>query len=748
MIVPSDHIDHIDETGDIDETPHVLSRVHCGDMTVVYPWDPASGRVGLWLVPTARAGDIVPHRPVLDDRAIRALPGPPPAARTIDPLVQLSLTGAERPAGFAQGRTMCDGPSMEGLVYRDQRVERDAEGIVVVTSLGHDAGYSCEHRLTYRDGDAAVRVHTLFRNTSDRPLTLEMLASFSLGGITPFAPDDAPGRLVAHRLRSGWSAEARLISEPIEHLHLERSWTGHAVACERFGQVGTMPVRGFAPFVAIEDTEARVVWGAQIAWAGSWQMELYRRDDSLNVSGGVADREMGQWWKVIAPGESFSTPEAVLSVAHGDLDLLCHRLTSAQHRAADAAPAIEADLPIQVNEYCTTWGKPSHDVVLALADRLEGTPATYLTIDAGWYADENGDWGSWHGDWVPNERLFPGGLAATARATRDRGLVPGLWFEIETCGRDATAFSFTDHLLKRDGVPITVGDRRFWDMRDPFVVDYLSARVIDLLARCGFGYLKVDYNETLGLGCDGAESPGEGLRRQVEGVYAFFRLIRERLPDLVIENCASGGHRLEPSLMALSSLGSFSDAHETAEIPIIAANVQRLILPRQSLVWAVLRRDDDERRLAYSLAATFLGRMCLSGDALDLDAAQWAVVTRAMRLYRVVCPTIKDGQSRRFGPAVTSYRHPRGWQAVLRTSDDGTQALAILHAFEQPEPDVLMVDLPGAGGDVWRVADSLHSGTEGPIVVEGRLSWRPDGAFSGCVAHLVAHPQPSSGAGG
>jgi alpha-galactosidase len=50
----------------------------------------------------------------------------------------------------------------------------------------------------------------------------------------------------------------------------------------------------------------------------------------------------------------------------------------------------------------------------------------------------------------------------------------------------------------------------------------------------------------------------------------------------VIENCASGGHRLEPSFMGLTSMASFSDAHETRDIPVIAANLHRLIQPRQS----------------------------------------------------------------------------------------------------------------------------------------------------------------------
>ena len=52
-----------------------------------------------------------------------------------------------------------------------------------------------------------------------------------------------------------------------------------------------MPARGFFSFAAIEDTAAGVVWAAQIAWHGSWQIEAYRRDDFVQLCGGLADRE-------------------------------------------------------------------------------------------------------------------------------------------------------------------------------------------------------------------------------------------------------------------------------------------------------------------------------------------------------------------------------------------------------------------------------------------------------------------------
>ena len=82
--------------------------------------------------------------------------------------------------------------------------------------------------------------------------------------------------------------------------------------------------------------------------------------------------------------------------------------------------ATGADLPIIFNEWCTSWGRPTHDNMLAIADRLQGSAIKYLVIDAGWYAPLNGEWSSAQGDWIPNATLYPHGLAATARAIRKR----------------------------------------------------------------------------------------------------------------------------------------------------------------------------------------------------------------------------------------------------------------------------------------------------------------------------------------
>ena len=713
----------------------LLSRFVVGD-TIVRFDVPASGNGAPQLSLHPKGMMPVKHRECLPpDVEICGLPArwQPVPAWAPDPLVHLSFRGDASPASFSQGRTMRLGPSTAALSYVDQKVLKKDGLTTVITTLKHPSGLLCEHELKWLGKTPVFTSRVKVRNASRKPVTLDMLTSFSLGGLTPYAPDDAPERLVVHRFRSSWSAEGRRESRAIEDLQLERSWVGCSNASERFGQVGSMPVRGFFPFVALEDREAGVIWGAQLACPGSWQMEIFRRDDFVALSGGLADRELGHWSKVLQPQENFATPAATIACLHGDLDQLCQRLTSAQERPLAGLPDIENDLPIVVNEWCISWGNPTQENLLALAERLHGTPAKYLVIDDGW-AERPGDGIQQNGDWIINRQSFPGGLAATTQAIRERGLIPGIWFEFEVCNEGSKAFSLTDHHLHRDGAVLQVGTRRFWDFRDPFTMDYLTKKVIHLVRDNGLGYLKVDYNDTIGIGVDGASSLGEGLRQHLEGVQTFFRTLRKEIPELVIENCSSGGHRLEPSMMSLCAMGSFSDAHETREIPIIAANLQRLILPRQSQIWAVLRKGDSPRRLAYSLAATFLGRMCLSGEVHDLSPAQWKLTVSAMELYRRVYPIIRDGESFFYGETGKSWRHPRGWQGVVRVDRSRKRALVVIHTFARPFPQELSIEIPGTG---WKIEEVWPpESTHKPRLSRGRLQVSLPGAFSAVVVQL------------
>ena len=94
---------------------------------------------------------------------------------------------------------------------------------------------------------------------------------------------------------------------------------------------------------------------AALAIPGSWQMEFFRRDDFLALSGGLADREFGHWLNVVGPGEQFASPVAYLSTVQGDLDDLCARLVQMQLPAAEAAPASIPEMSIRSSISDRRW---------------------------------------------------------------------------------------------------------------------------------------------------------------------------------------------------------------------------------------------------------------------------------------------------------------------------------------------------------------------------------------------------------
>lgn len=661
-----------------------LSRFSLGDFLVIYVQD-RQGHTGMHLIPAALADRLQAKQ------------------CAVESLVQIHLRGDPLPHAFGNGLTLASTAATHGLRFAGQR----REGDTIRTELQDSRGIRVRHFLTWHPGLQAVRIRTEIENGTGAPVTVNMLSSFTLGMLTPFIADDAPDALVLHRVKSAWSAEGRLQSQSIEELNLERAWAPFAIRIEKFGQLGSMPVRGYFPFAAVEDVKTGVTWAAQLAIPSSWQMEVRRQDNGLCLAGGLPDEDFGHWAKELPAGAVFRAPEAYVTAVQGGVDEASQRLLTVQR---EAWVGKNKPLPVLFNEFCTTWGKPSHENLMKIASALQGHGVDYLVIDAGWYGSKEKDWGACGGDWIPDEEgLFPQGLQATAQQIRQSGLIPGLWFEAETCARLADIFWQEERLLHRDGAVLDTDNRRFLDMRREENQRYLRERVAGLLKKCGFGYVKIDYNDSIGVGCDGAESPGEGLRQNMLGSQRFFRMLREEVPGLVIENCSSGGHRLEPSMMALSDMASFSDAHECEHIPIIAAALQRMILAGQSQIWAVLHARDSLRRINYSLVNTFLGVMCLSGEIFDLTQEQWAKVDEGIGFYRDVRHVIRDGVSRFYGRMGQSWLHPTGWQAVVRQTETG-ETLAVIHTFGGQLPEEIC--LPVEGRHLRRVMCSEHNRVE------------------------------------
>lgn len=661
-----------------------------------------NGRQGLVLVPAEMKEQVVEEK-----------------AASVFGMAQLHARGDGHETPYSRGLTMTG-----SLTAASMRLANREAGENSVTTVLTGA-YGLKWTQTLTACGRALVCHTKVENAGDAPVTLDQVASFCLAGMTPFEAGFAPDCMQLHRFSSFWSCEGRHECQTIEELNMETSWSRWATKSIRIGQAGTLPVRSYFPTMALEDTKRGVTWAAAIGWAGSWNMELFRQKEDLVLTGGLAGFEDGHWRKTLQPGEVLELPEAILTAVRGGVDEACEALLDVHEARLPLTVEAEKTLNPMYNEYCDTWGWPTKDTIAGEIKAIRDLGLSYFVIDAGWFGQDR-DWNTATGDWDVRKTAFPEGMKVIADQIREAGMIPGIWFEAEVANDQSNVLREHPEMFVTDGGKhIIQTNRAFLNLTREDAQAYLQEKVIDFLRDNGYGYIKVDYNNTYGIGFDGFESMGEAQRNGVLGTYRFFEEMRRQLPELVIENCSSGGHRLELSMMSRSDMASFSDAHECPEIPLIAADLTRLILPRQSQIWAVIRHTDSIRRIIWSLSATLLGRMCISGHVARLDDKQMQAIRDGVEFYRKAAPVIRKGSTRVYRRDITAYDHAHGWQVSVRTGEDAV--LLTAHAFENNGGEyTLEQDFTGY------VIDSVYCDSDCSAVLEnGKLTFRVGGEYCG-----------------
>ncbi|MBQ9480772.1 MAG: alpha-galactosidase [Clostridia bacterium] len=645
-----------------------------------------------------------------------------------DGLIQLYLTGDTNFANYSSGQTMRNSSTANSFRIKKQTVNENELEKTVETSFCDGKNLTVKNIIIFDKKTGGLKTYNVLKNERAEDICVEMFASFSISGLSPYKTnaDD----MYIYRTFGNWSAEGRPECRKIESAGLEQSWANYGLRTEKFGAIGSMPVQRYFPFVCIEDRTNDTFWGVMTEAPYSWQIEVNRFNRYISLSGGVADFDYGHYRKILKNGEELKTKTAYITVCSGGIDEVYNRLRRAIN-VADHSDK-EKELPVIYNEYCDSWGGPTHERILKAAEAVKRLGAEYFVIDAGWYCDSPQKWSISVGDFNENIKAFPYTIAETAKKIREIGMIPGIWFEFECVATLAEAFKDETMFLHRDGNRIVSGNRGFLDFRQEKVRSHLKEKVIDFLRVNGFGYVKIDYNECIGIGCDGAESYGAGLAEHIEAVMDFIGEIRREIPEIVIEACASGGHRIEPAFLSVADMTSFSDAHEGYEGAVVAANVNKLCPTRKNQIWAVVNNKYTLSGIRYSLAKTLFGRLCLSGDIIDLTENRLKIVKEFITLYNKVKYILKDDNNFYFGNTDLKYLDLEGAQAVLKISADGIGALIVAHGFKNAG----MIAVSHVGLENYEIEDIFASDTAVIEKTGGTVAIQT-GNFDACVIHMV-----------
>jgi len=174
-------------------------------------------------------------------------------------------------------------------------------------------------------------------------------------------------------------------------------------------------------------------------------------------------------------------------------------------------------------------------------------------IDAGWYGpagsyspDEfDATWSMTTGDWVFNPAILPEKLQNIAAASHAAGMKQMLWIEPERAVKTTRIFrEHPDYFLASQ----SNGDRVLLNLGNPSAWEHCYRTLVNLIEENSLDWLRIDFNISPldpWRENDAPDRKGANEIRYVAGLYRLWRAIRERFPKLVIDNCASGGRRLE-----------------------------------------------------------------------------------------------------------------------------------------------------------------------------------------------------------
>ena len=356
-------------------------------------------------------------------------------------------------------------------------------------------------------------------------------------------------------LYGSWGQERQMATEPVR------------AGARSFEQTRGRSTNGYVPWLSLRNKESGVEYIAELAWSGNWWARVERqpgtgssppRDQDVHAAMGMHHDFGGAL--VLQPGDTFALPRVALTALPGDLDDAANQMHRYQREYVVPPSPANRPLLVQFNSWYAFGPDVNIENTIRSADAAAALGVEVYILDSGWYT--SGDWSRTLGDYQPDRRKFPRGLEELSRHVHAKGMKFGLWVEIENVGTDSHIFhDHSDWCLSYGGKPIITADRCQLDFAKPEVRGWASATVDRLVAVFDLDWIKIDYNIDIGDRFDAAPGgrAGRRLADHVTGYYAWLDSVRAAHPDLIIENCSSGGLRFDMGVMAHAHTSWLSD---------------------------------------------------------------------------------------------------------------------------------------------------------------------------------------------
>jgi alpha-galactosidase len=329
------------------------------------------------------------------------------------------------------------------------------------------------------------------------------------------------------------------------------------------------------PFFVVEDGDRSSGIFGGIEWSSLWHLEFKRQegppeeqygawgpDKSFIIRGGISNVDLS-----LRPGETFFIPRVLLGFYEGSFDEGRHLLRRFLNAWSPPLPSGAPHPHVQATPggAFTTQSKTVDDVVRRHAAACAELGVEYYCIEqwTPWYpySSENpqsSEMSGWsRGSWVPDLVRFPD-LKAFADYVRSLGMQFGLWTDIEV----ARAGSLVQRQHPDWVLYLPSGGDGLLNFGLPQVQQWAVATYDQLIENYGLKWIFWDNNidpAPYWEVNEPAHRRGWLQHGHIRGVWAVREALLKRHPDVLLENCSSGGRRIDLGMLKRAHFHVLSD---------------------------------------------------------------------------------------------------------------------------------------------------------------------------------------------
>ncbi|PRO67321.1 alpha-galactosidase [Alkalicoccus urumqiensis] len=466
------------------------------------------------------------------------------------------------------------------------------------------------------------------------------------------------------------------------------------------------------PFFALVRPDATETSGEVFAWnlvySGSFLASAeVDQFDGTRVNVGI--QPFGFSWE-LSPGETFTTPEAVLvysSEGLGQMSRTFHHLYgehlvrgSWKHRTR----------PVLINNWEATYFDFDEKKILEIASRAAEAEIELFVLDDGWFGRRDDDRSSL-GDWTVDERKLPDGVQGLAEKVKEAGMDFGIWVEPEMISVDSDLYrAHPDWCLHVPG-------RRRSESRNQLVLDFANpevrAHILEqlrtLLAGAPISYVKWDMNRNMteiGSPVLPAHRQQETAHRYMLGLYDVMEKLTQEFPEVLFESCSGGGGRFDPGMLYYMPQTWTSDNTDAVSRTRIQYGTS---LAYPSAAMGAHVSDVPNHQVGRTTPLAARGHVAMEAnlgyelDVTKLSDAEMVEIRDQVRRYKEVRHLSQYGTLYRLADPFQTESY-----ATIRVSSDRSEALFVyMHRLAEANAPFVRVKLDGLKPDAVYSVDGL-----------------------------------------